>query len=304
MTTSTFSFVISPPLFRSDVRHVGNAERLVAFHGAVDDIDRIGTQHRIGERGGAALPVLDLVLPHAVDELALILARGLRELFAEYFFARLVDRQKRAAIKIGEWRAEVEDAGLKQRFLRRHRYLLIDVVRDPGFACLRHQRLAQRLQSFALMGIEQAERHVTRPRLVRLHQDFDAAHRKGQRTQRRALHKTTPTNAFHGLLLPELCLHYLLLSRSDGWPVLLASSDNESRIKQWPMMHPRQPAQANSSYATSGSFSRARWKSRSSMATRSLPRMARSPASVASRISTSRAQPRPLTPTAPRSRPA
>src|SRR5258708_39480077 len=40
MTTSTFSWVaMSPPLFRRDVRHVGNAERLVTLHGAVDHVD-------------------------------------------------------------------------------------------------------------------------------------------------------------------------------------------------------------------------------------------------------------------------
>src|SRR4030081_3616975 len=42
MTTSTFSCVaMSPPLLRRDVRHVGNAQRLIAFHGAVDHVDRV-----------------------------------------------------------------------------------------------------------------------------------------------------------------------------------------------------------------------------------------------------------------------
>ena len=43
-------------------------------------------------------------------------------------------------------------------------------------------------------------------------QDFDATDGKGQRTERGALHKTTPTNVFHGLLLPELCLYYFCVA--------------------------------------------------------------------------------------------
>src|SRR5579864_1862672 len=80
ITTSTFSFVISPPLFRWNVRHIGNAERLVAFHRAVHDVDGIGSQHGIGEWRRPALPVFDLVLPQAVDKLALISSRQLHEL--------------------------------------------------------------------------------------------------------------------------------------------------------------------------------------------------------------------------------
>src|ERR1700722_6579930 len=121
MTMSTFSLVISPPLFRGNVRHVGNAERLIAFHGAIDDIDGVGAQHGIGQRRGLPGPSLDLVLSHAVDELALILRRQLREFLPERLPADIVDRQERAAIVLGKGRAEVENAGLKQRFLRRHR---------------------------------------------------------------------------------------------------------------------------------------------------------------------------------------
>src|SRR5664279_1401397 len=36
MTTSTFAFAMSPPLCGRDVGHVGNAERGIAIHGAVD----------------------------------------------------------------------------------------------------------------------------------------------------------------------------------------------------------------------------------------------------------------------------
>src|SRR6516162_4477599 len=78
MTTSTFSCVaMSPPLIRSDMRHVGNAEGLVALHGAVDHVDRVRAQHEIDEPARRALPAVDLVLPHQVDEVVLI-GRGQR----------------------------------------------------------------------------------------------------------------------------------------------------------------------------------------------------------------------------------
>src|ERR1700723_1126035 len=103
MTMSTFSLVISPPLFRGNVRHVGNAERLIAFHGAIDDIDGVGAQHRIGERCRLSGPSVELVLPHPGDELALILRRESREVLAERLPTDVVDRQKRAAIVVGKW---------------------------------------------------------------------------------------------------------------------------------------------------------------------------------------------------------
>ena len=65
--------------------------------------------------------------------------------------------------------------------MRRHRKLLIDEVGDPGFARLRHQGLAERLEGFALMGIEQPERNAARPRFSGRHDDFSAAYRKRQR---------------------------------------------------------------------------------------------------------------------------
>src|SRR5204863_4860484 len=49
MTASTLSFAMSPPLQRRDVRHVGDAERLVTFLGAVDDVDGIAAQHEVDE---------------------------------------------------------------------------------------------------------------------------------------------------------------------------------------------------------------------------------------------------------------
>src|SRR5437870_7687001 len=72
MTTSTFSFAMSPPLGRSDVGHVRNAEAGIALHGAVDDVDGIAAQHQIDERAGRPLPALDLVLAHIVDQAALL----------------------------------------------------------------------------------------------------------------------------------------------------------------------------------------------------------------------------------------
>src|SRR2546430_6656425 len=72
MTTSTFSFAMSPPLGRRDVGHVGNAEAGIAFHGAVDDIDGIATQQQVDKWSSRALPAFDLVLAHAVDQAALL----------------------------------------------------------------------------------------------------------------------------------------------------------------------------------------------------------------------------------------
>src|ERR1700739_3534844 len=69
MATSTFSCVaISPPRRRRDVRHVGNGELGVAVDGAVDHVDGVAAGHQIDERSGRALPAVDLVLAHAVDE--------------------------------------------------------------------------------------------------------------------------------------------------------------------------------------------------------------------------------------------
>src|ERR1700757_3750185 len=63
-TTSTFSFAdfslamvaSSPLLRRGNVRHVGNAERGIALHGAVDHVDRIAAQHAKDERRRRPLP--------------------------------------------------------------------------------------------------------------------------------------------------------------------------------------------------------------------------------------------------------
>src|ERR1700742_2080146 len=48
ITTSTFSCAaMSPPPLRLDVSEIGNAEALVALHGAVDDVDRVAAQDEV-----------------------------------------------------------------------------------------------------------------------------------------------------------------------------------------------------------------------------------------------------------------
>src|SRR6266849_5079717 len=73
MTASTFSpnfpwVAMSPPLERHDVRLVRDAERLVAFDGAVHHIDGVAAQHEVDKARRRPLPALQLVLPHQVHE--------------------------------------------------------------------------------------------------------------------------------------------------------------------------------------------------------------------------------------------
>src|SRR5260221_14181610 len=113
MTTSAFSILaMSPPLHGRDVRHVGNAERLVAFHGAVDDVDGVAARHQIDERPGRALPALQLVLAHQVNELSLLDGIELREAAAVARLARLVDRPDGGAVEVHARRPPIEDARL------------------------------------------------------------------------------------------------------------------------------------------------------------------------------------------------
>src|SRR5579884_1668683 len=56
MTASTFSFAMSPPLLRRDMRHVWNAERRVAVHRPVDHVDRVAAQNEINEGRRRPLP--------------------------------------------------------------------------------------------------------------------------------------------------------------------------------------------------------------------------------------------------------
>src|SRR5271154_75684 len=100
MTMSTFSFVISPPLFRWNMRHIGDTQRLVAFHRSVDDVDGVSAKHRINRCGGPAGPALNLVLPHQMDELPLIRCRQLRKIPAENLAASVVDGLDGAAVQL------------------------------------------------------------------------------------------------------------------------------------------------------------------------------------------------------------
>src|SRR5580704_18868165 len=109
MTTSTFSCVaMSPPPVRRDVRHVGDAEGLVALDGAVDHVDRVAAQDEIDEGARRPLPSRDLVLPHQVDEIALIGGGERGEAAAAARLARLVDGADGAAVEIHEGRLDVE----------------------------------------------------------------------------------------------------------------------------------------------------------------------------------------------------
>src|SRR5437016_6038440 len=107
MTTSTFSLAISPPFFRWDMRHIRDAQRLVAFHRPIDDVDRIGAKDGIDDCTRPPGPALDLVLPHQIDELLLIGSHKLREIPPEEFATCIIDRRDGGAIELGERRTEV-----------------------------------------------------------------------------------------------------------------------------------------------------------------------------------------------------
>src|SRR5579871_2180909 len=105
MTTSTFSCVaMSPPPVRRDVRHVRHTQRLVALHGAVDHVDRVAAQHEIHERARRALPAVDLVLPHGIDEIALLGGAQRCKATAAARLGGLVDGADRGAIEVDERR--------------------------------------------------------------------------------------------------------------------------------------------------------------------------------------------------------
>src|SRR5258708_5903846 len=140
MTTSTFSLAMSPPLARRDVGHVGDSERGIAVHGAVDDIDGVAAQQQVDEWSGRALPVLDLVLAHVVDEAALLRLAELCKAATIERLAGAIDRTQCSAVEIRIGRADVEDAGFEQRVLRRDRDLLIDEMGYPCRAGARNKR--------------------------------------------------------------------------------------------------------------------------------------------------------------------
>src|SRR5215467_13063299 len=175
MTTSTFSLAMSPPLGRSDVGHVRNAEAGIALHGAVDDVDGIATQDRVDEWSTRPLPAFDLVLAHVIDEAALL---GFAELCKRPAvverLASAIDRAQRRAIEIRVGRAHVEDARFEQRLLRRDRELLIDEVGYPGLARTRDQRLAERVERRGLRGRQRPQRNALCARRARREQNLGA----------------------------------------------------------------------------------------------------------------------------------
>src|SRR6516165_7741817 len=108
----------SPPLFRRDVRHVRNAEGLVALHGSVDDIDSIAAQNEIDKWSAGAAPALDLVLAHGVDEIMLFARTQPRKFAAAVdCLARIVNSARRSAIEVGIGRANIKDARLEAGLL-------------------------------------------------------------------------------------------------------------------------------------------------------------------------------------------
>src|SRR5947207_146522 len=159
MATSTFSrMAMSPPLQGRDVRHVGNAERRVAIERAIHYVDGVAPQHEVHECAGRTLPAFDLVLAHQVDEVALLVACKPREPAPALRQTRALDGAQGSPVEIGKRRADVEDARLQQRFFRRNGDLRIDELGDARCARAGNQSLAQCLEGFDLVGLEQAER--------------------------------------------------------------------------------------------------------------------------------------------------
>src|SRR5262249_43645567 len=159
MTTSTFSFAaMSPPLGRRDVRHVGNPQRLVARHRAVHHVDRVRAQQRVDERRRGTLPALEFVLAQAIDEIVLVRRRQFDEALA-LRLAHAIDGAERGAIEVRVGWPHIEDARLEQRLLRRPRNLLIDELDDTGLTRAGNKGLAQRFESFRLIGVERTQWH-------------------------------------------------------------------------------------------------------------------------------------------------
>src|ERR1700675_2780560 len=90
----------SPALRRCDMGLIGHAEMGVAIHGAVDDVDRVGAKEEIDERRARALPAVELVLAHQVDEIVLLAGAEGCESFAEFGLAGALDRAERGTIKV------------------------------------------------------------------------------------------------------------------------------------------------------------------------------------------------------------
>src|SRR5215831_6975697 len=117
MTTSTFSFAMSPPPRRRDVSLVRDIEGGIALHGPVHDVDRIAAQDGVDEIRARSGPALDLVLEHAPHEIALVDRGQCRKLATAQLLAAAIDRADGGAIEIGERRTHVKDTRLQQRLL-------------------------------------------------------------------------------------------------------------------------------------------------------------------------------------------
>src|SRR5215467_11538660 len=181
------------------MRHIRNTEGFVAFHCSVDDIDRIAAEHQVDERRTWALPALDLVLAHGVDEIMLLAWVKLRELAAAVERpARVVDGIDGSAIEVGVGRANIEDARFEQCFFRRNRKLLIDEVSDACGTRAGDERLTQCLDSLRLVGLEQAERHTLRAGFASRQQYLDTADREREYAGSRALQEVTSFDWVHG----------------------------------------------------------------------------------------------------------
>src|SRR5258708_39857424 len=122
MTTSTFSFAMSPAPGRRDVGLVRNAEVRIPVHGAVDDVDGVGRQQEVDEARARALPALDLARAHEIDEIVLLAGMELSEAAtAELGLAGAVDRAERRAVEVRVGRTHIHDARFQERLLRRDR---------------------------------------------------------------------------------------------------------------------------------------------------------------------------------------
>src|SRR5215216_2726402 len=148
------------------MRHVRNAEGFVPFDRAVYDIDRVAAQEEVDEAASRPLPTLDLVLPHEIDELALLDGGELREFAAVQRLARTIDRADRGAIEVRIGRTDVHDPRLQQRLFGRYRELLVDEMGNAGLTGTGKERLAQGLDRFRLVGLEQAERDAAGARVA------------------------------------------------------------------------------------------------------------------------------------------
>src|SRR5258707_7686464 len=168
MTTSTFSFAMSPPLGRSDVGHVRNAEAGIALHGAVDDVDGIAAQHQVDERPGRPLPTLDLVLAHIVDEAALVGFGELRKRPAVVErLAGAINRPQRRAIEIRVGRADVEDARFEHIDIMRMQALLVNEDPYPAWDYLREDYRAVLAKFGRVPSGHAPHRHALLPRPTR-----------------------------------------------------------------------------------------------------------------------------------------